>query len=83
MLKIAVIGGTLIDLVSYVARVPEYGSITRAGNFHIACGGKGANQAVAASRLGAGILTISAVGNDIFGEMARENFIRNNIDTKR
>ena len=81
-MKIAIIGGTLIDLVSYVDKMPEYGSTTRANNFHVACGGKGANQAVAASRLGADILMISAVGNDIFGEMARENFIRNNIDTK-
>ena len=81
-MKIAVIGGNLIDLVSYVEKMPEYGSTVRTDNFHIACGGKGANQAVAASRLGADVLMLSVVGNDIFGEMARENFIRNNIDTK-
>ena len=78
-MKIAVIGATLIDLVSYVDTMPEYGSTTRAKNFHIACGGKGANQAIAASRLGADILMVSTVGDDIFGQMARENFVRNNI----
>ena len=81
-MKVAVIGANLIDLVSYVEKMPEYGSTVRTENFHIACGGKGANQAVAASRLGADVLMLSVVGNDIFGEMARENFIRNNIDTK-
>lgn len=81
-MKIAVIGATLIDLVSYVDNMPEYGSTTTAKSFHIACGGKGANQAIAASRLGADVLMVSAVGNDIFGKMARENFICNNIDTR-
>ena len=81
-MKIAVIGGTLIDLVSYVDNMPEYGSTVTAKGFHVTCGGKGANQAVAASRLGADILMVSVVGDDIFGKMARENFIKNNIDTK-
>ena len=62
--------------------MPEYGSTTMAKIFHIACGGKGANQAIAASRLGADVLMVSAVGNDIFGKMAWENFICNNIDTR-
>lgn len=81
-MKIAVIGAGLIDLVSYVDKMPEYGSTISTNSFHIACGGKGANQAIAASRLGADVLMLSVVGDDLFGNMTRENFIRNNIDTK-
>lgn len=81
-MKVAIIGGTLIDMVAYVEEMPEYGSTTTAESFHVACGGKGANQAVAAGRLGAEVLMVSAVGDDIFGQMARENFLRNKIDTR-
>ena len=81
-MKIAVIGSTMIDVVSYVDVAPKYGSTVTATDFHIACGGKGANQAVVAGRLGADVLMVSAVGEDIFGKTARENFISNNLDTK-
>ena len=82
LLKIAIIGSTMIDVVSYVDKSPEYGSTVTAKGFHIACGGKGANQAVTAGRLGADVLMISALSDDLFGITARENFRRNNIDTK-
>ena len=81
-MKIAVIGSTMIDVVTYVDKSPEYGSTVTAKGFHIACGGKGANQAVTAGRLGADVLMISALSDDLFGLTARENFKRNNINTK-
>lgn len=82
-MKIAVIGGTIVDLVAYVDAAPKYGGTATAKDFHIACGGKGANQAVAAKRLGADVLMVSAVGEDLFGTMALENFQRNGIDTRQ
>lgn len=81
-MKIAVVGSTMIDVVSYVDESPEYGSTVTAKGFHIACGGKGANQAVAAGRLGADVLMVSALSDDLFGLTARENFKRNNLNTK-
>ena len=81
-MKIAVIGSALMDVVSYVDVIPKYGSTVAAKGFHIACGGKGANQAVAAGKLNADVLMVSAVGDDIFGATVRENFLKNNIDVK-
>ena len=81
-MSIAVIGSTMMDVVSYVDEAPAYGEAVPAGDFHIACGGKGANQAIVAGRLGAEVLMVSAVGDDLFGVTARENFQRNGIDTR-
>ena len=81
-MKIAIIGSALMDMVSYVDKSPEYGSTVHANGFHIACGGKGANHAVAAGKLNADVLMVSAVGDDFFGMTARENFVKYNIDVK-
>ncbi|MBQ9487885.1 MAG: ribokinase [Selenomonadaceae bacterium] len=81
-MKIAVIGSALMDVVSYVDTLPKYGATVHAKGFHIACGGKGANQAVAAGKLGADVLMVSSVGDDFFGVTVRENFIKHNIDIK-
>ncbi len=81
-MRTAVIGATIVDVVTYVEAAPEYGEEVRAADFHIACSGKGANQAIAAKRLGADILMVSAVGDDLFGATALENYRRNGIDTR-
>lgn len=81
-MKIAVIGATIVDIVSYVENAPTYGEAVTATDFHVACGGKGANQAVAAKKLGAEILMVSTVGDDVFGEMALKNFQKIGIETK-
>ncbi|MBQ6298003.1 MAG: ribokinase [Selenomonadaceae bacterium] len=82
-MKIAVIGSTNIDVVSYIDKIPAGGETRAAQNFHTAHGGKGANQAVAAAKLGADVLMVSAVGDDMFGKGALENFKQNKIDTSR
>ncbi|MBR0260692.1 MAG: ribokinase [Selenomonadaceae bacterium] len=82
-MKIAVVGSTNIDVVSYIDKVPEGGETRAAQNFHTAHGGKGANQAVAAAKLGADVLMVTAVGDDMFGKGALENFKLNKIDTSR
>lgn len=81
-MKIAVIGSTMMDVVSYVDKMPEAGETRASQDFHTACGGKGANQAIAASRLGADVMMVTAIGDDLFGEKSMDNFMENNIDTE-
>ncbi|WP_152045744.1 ribokinase [Aureimonas psammosilenae] len=80
--RIAVIGSNNMDLVTYVNRVPEAGETIEAPSFEIGFGGKGANQAVAAGRLGASVLMLSKVGDDSFGVDQLRNFEANGIDIR-
>lgn len=81
-MKIAVIGSNMMDLISYISRMPQKGETLEALDFKMGCGGKGANQAIAASRLGAEILMMTRVGNDIFADNTIANFEKNGIDTR-
>lgn len=81
-MDIAVIGSNMVDLISYIHRMPDEGETVEAPDFTMGCGGKGANQAVAASRLGSDVLMVTRVGNDIFAENTINNFAKNNISTK-
>lgn len=81
-MKIAVIGSTMMDVVSYIDRIPEAGETRAVKGFHTAGGGKGANQAIAAGKLGADVLFITAVGDDIFGEKCRKNYELCGLDTR-
>ena len=65
--KIVVLGGINMDVVATVQRMPEPGETVHGEGFFMAGGGKGANQAVAASRLGAEALMVGRVGDDDFG----------------
>lgn len=79
-MKIAVIGSTMMDIVSYTDEMPQAGETRRVNGFHIASGGKGANQAIAAAKLGADVVMMTAVGDDMFGEQSRRNFQDHHID---
>lgn len=79
--RIAVIGSSNIDLVTYVDRMPVPGETLEAPGFELGFGGKGANQAVAAARLGAEVMMLTCVGDDLFGPMTLDNLARNGIDT--
>lgn len=79
--RIAVIGSNMIDLVAYVDRMPDRGETLEAPDFALGFGGKGANQAVAAARLGAQVSMVTCVGDDIFGPRTRQNLSDNGIDT--
>ena len=81
-MDIAVIGSNMVDLVTYINRMPVEGETIEAPDFKLGCGGKGANQAVAAAKLGSEVLMLTRVGNDIFAENTIENFRRHNIDTR-
>ena len=58
-MDIAVVGSNMVDLISYINRMPREGETVEAPDFCMGCGGKGANQAVAASRLGSKILMVT------------------------
>lgn len=69
MNKVFVLGSINCDLVISSDRFPQAGETIAGKNFFINSGGKGANQAVACSKLGAETYLIGAVGQDIFGQM--------------
>lgn len=79
-IDVLVIGSNVMDLISYVDRLPHKGETIEAPSFEMGFGGKGANQAVAASRLGAQVAMLTCVGNDSFGLETRANFVANHID---
>ena len=80
--KIAVVGSSNTDMIIKTAKIPRPGETILGGEFHMAAGGKGANQAVAAARAGGDVAFIARIGNDIFGKKAVEGFIRDGIDVK-
>lgn len=80
-MDIAVIGSNMVDLISYITRMPKEGETIEAPDFSMGCGGKGSNQAVAAARLGSKVLMMTRVGDDLFARNTIENYERNGIDT--
>lgn len=80
-MDIAVIGSNMVDLISYITRMPREGETIEAPDFSMGCGGKGANQAVAAARLGSKVLMVTRVGDDMFGQNTVRNFRDNGILT--
>jgi ribokinase len=79
--KITVVGSNMVDLISYIDRMPQTGETITAPDFDLGFGGKGANQAVAAALLGADVTMITKIGDDLFGPGTRENLERYGIDT--
>lgn len=77
---ICVVGAALIDLISYVPRLPLPGETLHGTDFRMGFGGKGANQAVMAARLGARVAMVSRVGRDTFGDGMLENFRTTGVD---
>ena len=55
----------MVDLISYVDRMPLPGETLEAPAFSMGCGGKGANQAVAAAKLGAEVMMLTKVGEGV------------------
>ena len=81
MNKIIVIGSSNTDMVVRAEHLPRAGESVIGGDFMMAGGGKGANQAVAVARMGHRVLFVAAVGNDIFGNAAIEGYKNFGIDT--
>lgn len=81
MSKIVVIGSSNTDMVVKTNRFPNPGETILGGTFFMFAGGKGANQAVAAARMGGEVVLVTKVGNDVFGRQAIEGFEKEKIDT--
>jgi ribokinase len=78
--RIGVVGSNMIDLVTYVDRMPARGETVAAPSFEMGHGGKGANQAVAAAKLGAKVIMVTNVGDDTFADATIRNFESFGID---
>ncbi|GAB3692453.1 ribokinase [Spirosoma flavus] len=79
--QILVIGSSNTDMVVKSDRLPAPGETVLGGTFLMNPGGKGANQAVAAARLGGDVTFVAKVGNDVFGEQAVTGFRQEGIRT--
>ena len=79
---IVVIGSSNTDMIIRVSRIPLAGETILGGKFHIAAGGKGANQAVGAARAGGRVTFIARVGKDSFGDQAIAGLRRDGIDVR-
>ncbi|TFH61969.1 ribokinase [Peribacillus frigoritolerans] len=82
MIRIAVVGSSSMDLVVTSAKRPMAGETVLGESFITVPGGKGANQAVAAARLGAEVTMVGCVGDDVYGEIILENLKKNHVNTK-
>ncbi|MEH0962220.1 ribokinase, partial [Streptococcus anginosus] len=80
--KIGVVGSNMVDLITYVDRMPGPGETLEAPTFEMGCGGKGANQAVAAARLGAEVMMVTRVGDDVFADNTIRNLASFGVDTR-
>lgn len=78
--SIVVIGSTNTDMVIKADHLPTPGETILGGNFFMNPGGKGANQAVAAKRLGGSVAFISKTGNDVFGRQSVQLFEEEGIN---
>ena len=77
---VVVVGSANMDIVARVVRLPHPGETVSAHGYFEACGGKGANQAIAAARAGARTAFIGAVGSDAAGDTLRSAFIGDAVD---
>ncbi|MEA2259670.1 MAG: ribokinase [Acidobacteriaceae bacterium] len=80
--KIVVVGSINLDLVASVSHMPGNGETLMGEGFATYPGGKGANQAVAASRLGAEVAMVGHLGNDLFAERLREGLNEAGVNTE-
>src|SRR5215210_5724022 len=78
--RITVVGSANIDLTFRAAKLPRPGETVFGSAVYRGFGGKGANQAVAAARLGAAVSFVGRVGADEFGRAIRDQLVREGVD---
>jgi ribokinase len=78
---IVVVGSINLDLVGATHRIPIAGETVAGLSFHTFPGGKGANQAVAAARLGGSVSMLGKLGTDVFGVQLRESLKQSKVNT--
>ena len=81
--RVLVVGSSNTDMVVKAPRIPPPGETVIGGNFIVAAGGKGANQAVAAALLGADVCFVARLGADSLGDAALSGFTAEGIQTHR
>jgi|SRR6516225_7367439 len=79
--QVCVVGSANVDLIFQVLRLPRMGETLAGKQMHLGFGGKGANQAVMAARLGARVSLVAKVGGDVFGEQMLANLRNQGINT--
>lgn len=80
--KIVVVGSSNTDMVIKTPGIPRPGETVLGGEFFMAAGGKGANQAVAAARAGGDVVFVARVGDDMFGKQQVDGFIHDKINVE-
>ena len=80
-MKVVVIGSSNIDMVAQVSHLPAPGETVGDANFMQSLGGKGANQAVAAARLGGFVTFVTSLGNDMYADILKNHFKKEGITT--
>ncbi|MFN8498899.1 MAG: ribokinase [Anaerolineae bacterium] len=80
--RITVVGSSNFDLFSRPPRFPRPGETLIGGEFRTDFGGKGANQAVTAARLGGQVTLVTRIGKDVFGQGMLQNFEAQGIETR-
>ena len=80
-MKVVVIGSSNIDMVAQVNHLPAPGETVGDASFMQSLGGKGANQAVAAARLGGSVTFVTSLGNDMYADILKKNFEKEGITT--
>jgi len=83
MSKILVVGSANADLMIATPKLPNPGETVRGHDFLVAPGGKGANQAIAAARLGGDVGFIGSIGDDDFGRSIKKSLLDSGVDTAR
>jgi ribokinase len=81
MVRIVVVGSANVDFVVQTPHIPQPGETVLGRNFVMAMGGKGANQAVGAVRLGAEVIFVARLGQDVFGDQCLSAYQREGIVT--
>jgi ribokinase len=76
---IVVVGSSNTDMIIQLDRIPRPGETILGGEFTVAAGGKGANQAVGAARAGGAVTLVARIGQDMFGEQAVQGFLKDGI----
>lgn len=79
--KVVVVGSVNMDLVTQTNQIPRVGETVLGENFFTVPGGKGANQAVAAAKLGADVALLGCVGDDAFGSELKQHLQKQGVHT--
>jgi ribokinase len=79
--KIVVFGSFVVDLTSWAGHLPVAGETVKGSTFKLGPGGKGSNQAVAASRAGGDVTLVTKVGDDVFGRVALDFYKNEGMNT--